>query len=200
MKSVALFSILLCSHLPQTKIDTTDWKTFKGKAGAFSIKAPKTWSKADPNDENTKAAYELIKTNNPGLAKMMEDGQTSDFDLFLIDLKSDVGPGINNINVKLIPGVEIGEELYDQVASALESQAKMEHFGHKTVSLPAGKAMNYWGDLTAEVDASTKVTFQINGYLMAKGGNSYVTTMTSLKSSKDQRAVYEEMAKTISIK
>ncbi len=199
MKTLALASLLILAQGQAAKIDTKDWKTFTGKTKAFSIRAPKDWTSSDPNDPDHQKAVEYIKKNNPDLAKMMENGNKDD-DLAIVEVPAAGMPSINNVNEKLLPGIAITESLYDQVFEGLVAQAKLKQAGHKTVQLPAGKALSYWGVLTISLGENQSMDLKMLGYMLTKDNNTYIVTMTTSPDDTKQKAIYEEMARTIAIK
>ena len=195
--AIALAAFVVAAQ--QKPIDTKDWKSFATKDGKFSIKAPKSWGPANPDDDATKAELAKIKANNPQLAKIFEK-RDSNFDLYLLDY-DDAAKGVTNLNVLTIKDSGLTTEMYPEMASELFKQASLKDTGYKVIDQPVGKMLTYWGVLVVRLGDGKTMNFKANGYVCIKDDVTYICTMTSsADADKIQKPVFDAMAKTIVLK
>ena len=190
----------LAFAVQRTAVNTADWKSFSTKDGKFTIKAPKTWGSADPNDATSKEAMEKIKANNPKMAKMF-DNDDNKFDLYMFDFSGDASKGLSNLNLKTLKDSGLTPSLYPDVAGEVVKQTNMKNSGWKVIDLPAGKTLNYWGDLSLALGEGQSITLKTEGYLTVKENIAYICTMTTTPAQeKTVKPIFEAMAKSIILK
>jgi hypothetical protein len=203
LRSAAFFALAFTTIVfaaQKVAVNTADWKSFSTKDGKFTIRAPKTWGSADPNDATSKEAMEKIKANNPKMAKMF-DGQENQFDLYLFDFSGDASKGLNNLNLKTLKDSGLTPALYPDVAVEVVKQTNMKNSGWKVIDLPAGKTLNYWGDLSLALGDGQTITLKTQGYLTVKENIAYICTMTTTPvQEKTEKPIFDAMAKTIVLK
>ncbi len=195
---IAFASLALAAQ--EGAISTRDWKAFSTKDAKFTVKAPKGWGNSDPNDASSKEAMEVIKKNNPNMAKMFEN-QDNQFALYMYDFSGDATKGLNNLNLKILKDSGLTQAMYPDVAAQVLEMTKLKKSGWKVVDLPAGKTLSYWGELTVALGDNAKMDFKIYGYLTVKDNLTYICTMTTTpEQDKAQKPIFDAMAKTIVLK
>ena len=199
-KSFLLLAVATGAFAAEQSINTADWKTFASKDENFSIRAPKSWGKADPNDAVSKDAMERIKANNPKMAKMF-DNQDNRFELYMFDFGGDATKGLSNLNLKVLRDSGLTTAMYPDLADAIIKQANLKNFGHKVIDLPAGKTLSYWGELGVSLGDQQSKDFKVYGYLTVKDNMTYICTMTTTPDQdKTNKPVFDAMAKSIVLK
>ena len=197
---VAASAIFLVAYAAQ-QIDTKNWQTFSSKEGSFKIKTPQGWGVADPEDPATKEALEKIKKNNPKMSAMFENTDKSGYDLYLYDFSGDASQGLSNLNLKTLKDSGLTQAMYPDVAKEIVKGANMTNAGWKVVTMPMGKTLTYWGSLSVALGEGAKMDFKVYGYLVVKGNMCYICTMTTTpQKDKEQKPIFEEMAKSITLK
>lgn len=194
--------LMLAAQTPP-KVDTAAWEEHKSKSG-ITLKAPPSFIKYDTNSAEFKDVIEKTRENNSFVANLHRTAPN--YDLYMFDSSAE---GMNsgytdNLNISLNTGGaainsdEMLKAVGDQVVSSLPSDKPIKY---ELVTLPAGRALRYWGEMKMTTPEGATIRPGIVGYFLTKGDQIIVLTMGTRQGNLSKaEPVFKKIAESLKIK
>ncbi len=179
LTTTALFAAQLMFASQKAQVNTESWAEVKSKSG-ITLKAPSAFIKYDTNSAEFKAVIEKTRDRNAFLANVQTQGQN--YDLYMFDgSEGAINSGYaDNLNINLSTGGSainsdaMLRAVGDEVVSSLSGDKPLQY---ELVTLPAGRALRYWGNLKINTPEGTTIRPGVVGYFLTKGDKIVVLTM-----------------------
>ena len=155
-----------------------NWIEFKAKKNEFTIQLPDSYVVIDSENPQFKDGQQRVIDQNPKLAQMLKNTQTSTYALYCMDFNDDMSDGfMDNMNVIVNPAGGLTSDLFPQVWDQVKTNIpwKDGKSNHSIIDTKQGKTLRYWGNILVQADGQ-QIDAAIFGNLFVKNDKLYVFT------------------------
>lgn len=174
--------------------DEKGWPFYEVAAEGFGLALPPDWRQFDMDPKGFQAKYDEVMAKNPVLAPLLSNARqqiANGVKFFGFD-QATAGTGFaTNVNVLRHP-IPPGQTLDTVVAETIRQMDGVPEIAkpipHERVSLASGARERLRYNLSMKSPGGKSNVLAITQYVMVKGTDSYIVTMTTLRDQEDKYA------------